>query len=157
MHIPKHSLSLRVRRLNSIRQPNTEQFQGDSIPSVNPTRSERNKLLLPPRSWRLERGLTRAHHRIIGTMQAHLRSCIVPENNSWLWWMLAVRAAQIQEAFCACDFGSHCPRAVRTRSLKSCSFWPLGAPALSFNKCVDTAKLSRADSFTFEAGAKRCV
>ena len=36
-------------------------------------------LLLPPRSWWLERGLTRAHHRIIGTMQAHLRSCIVPE------------------------------------------------------------------------------
>ena len=128
MHIPKHS---RVRRLNPIcqpnRQPNTEQFQGDSIPSVNPTRSERNRteekttetrtcerrridgistsvfnalireLLPPPRSWRLERGLTRAHHRIIGTMQAHLRSCTVPENNSWLWWMLTVR----------CDFGSH--------------------------------------------------
>ena len=46
-------------------------------------------------------------------MQAHLRSCIVPENNSWLWWMLAVRAAQIQEAFCACDFGSHCRERLR--------------------------------------------
>ena len=41
-------------------------------------------------------------------MQAHFRSCTVPENNSRLWWMLAVRAAQIQEAFCASDFGSHC-------------------------------------------------
>ena len=34
VHIPKHS---RVRRLNPICQPNTEQFQGVSIPSVNPT------------------------------------------------------------------------------------------------------------------------
>ena len=54
-----------------------------------------------------------AHHRIIGTMQAHLRSCIVPENNSWLWWIFAVRAAKIQEAFCACDFGSHCRKRLR--------------------------------------------
>ena len=43
VHIPKHSLSLRVRRLNPIRQPNTEQFQGDPVPSVNPARSERNR------------------------------------------------------------------------------------------------------------------
>ena len=34
------------------------------------------ELLPPPRSWQLERGLIRAPHRIIGTMQAHLRSCI---------------------------------------------------------------------------------
>ena len=34
------------------------------------------ELLLPRRSWRLERGLRRAARRIIGTMQAHLRSCI---------------------------------------------------------------------------------
>ena len=33
-----------------------------------------------------------------------------PENNSWLWWLLSVRAAKIQGAFCACDFGSHCWR-----------------------------------------------
>ena len=31
-----------------------------------------------------------------------------PENNAWLRWMLAVRAVKIQEAFCACNFGSHC-------------------------------------------------
>ena len=105
---------------------------GDSIPSVNPTpsttttkraceRTETNvwetplrssmlsfeNLLLPPRSWWLDRGLTRAHHRSIDAMQAHLRSCIVPEkNNSWLWWMLAVRAA-----------GSSCSISVSSKSV----------------------------------------
>ena len=50
-----------------------------------------------------------SHHRIIGTMQAHLRSCTVPENNwcSGSRWVLAVRAAQIHEAFCVFDLGSH--------------------------------------------------
>ena len=41
------------------------------------------KLPLPPSSWWLERpdpGAT-SHHR------HDLRSCIVRENNSWLWWM----------------------------------------------------------------------
>ena len=50
-----------------------------------------------------------SHHRIIGTMQAHFRSCTVPENNwcSGFRWVLAVRAAQIHEAFCVFDLGSH--------------------------------------------------
>ena len=41
--------------------------------------------------------------------QAHLRSCIVPENKwcSGFRWVLAVRAAQIHEAFCVFDLGSH--------------------------------------------------
>ena len=42
-------------------------------------------------------------------MQAHLRSCTVPENNwcSGFRWVLAVRAAQIHEAFCVFDLGRH--------------------------------------------------
>ena len=50
-----------------------------------------------------------------GTMRAHIRSRIGLENNwcSRFRWMLAARAAQIQEAFCACDFGSHCRKRLR--------------------------------------------
>ena len=113
------------RRLNPICEPNTEHH--DNSARVRADEHKRATWMETPlRSSVLSfeschchqdrggwRSLTRAHHRIIGTMQAHLRSCTVPENNSWLWWMLAVRAAQIQEAFCACDFGSHYRKRLR--------------------------------------------
>ena len=54
-------------------------------------------LLLPPRSWRLERGLTRAQQRHDAGAPSVLH---LPENNSWSWWVPAVRAAQIQKALC---------------------------------------------------------
>ena len=59
-------------------------------------------LLLSPRSWRLERGLTRALQR----HDASTHSVPHRRENKWssgFQWMLAVRAAQIQEAFFAFD------------------------------------------------------
>ena len=100
------------RRLNPICQPNTEHHDQKARASERRQACEMNgtplrssmlsfeNLLLLPRSWWLERGLTRAHHRIIGTMQVHLRS-------SGFRWVLSARGAQIQEAFCAFDSGSH--------------------------------------------------
>ena len=104
---PRQALFTIFRVLNTYAlAPNTLKITvGDSIPSANPTpstttrkrASERRQacemhgtslrslmlsfenLPLPPRSWWLERGRTRAQHRSIDTMQAHLRSCIVPE------------------------------------------------------------------------------
>ena len=128
----------------------TEQFHGNSIPSVNPTLSNSTEtqshlstkkqasrqqstratnaehpvsedhtthvrlvchgtfenLLLPPRSPELERGLTRAQQRL----DASTHSVPHRRENNWcsgFRWMLAVRAAQIQEAFCAFELGSY--------------------------------------------------
>ena len=86
-------------------------------------------LPLPPRSWWLERGLTRAHHRSIDTMRAHLRSCIVPEKQfmalvdacrtrSWLF-MFHLRLIEGLAPCFRCDARVFLPRFVALRRRSS--------------------------------------
>ena len=73
----KHSQHRHGRRLNSICQPNTDH---DNEARVR-ANGDKRVTWMETALWSsmLSSGLTRAHHRSIDTMKAHLRSCIVPE------------------------------------------------------------------------------